>query len=169
VISQEQVQEERLGNFGADPKPPSRGSNIARRRSAASPHSTSAGLRACPWAIDGPSGSSRRRDRVREGVRLADDIVTPRVPASITASSTWRNDGSPWRARSGKYVPARNGSPSGVANTLIGQPPRPVGSLHRLHVDRVDVRPLLPVDLHAHEMPVHHLRGSPGPRTTRDP
>ncbi len=35
----------------------------------------------------------------------------------------------------------------------------PGGSLHRLHVDRVEVGPLLPVDLHAHEMPVHHFRG----------
>ena len=40
--------------------------------------------------------------------------------------STWRNDGSPCRGIGGKYVPAKNGSPSGVRNAVSGQPPLPV-------------------------------------------
>ena len=48
----------------------------------------------------------------------------PTRPTS--ASSTCRNAGWPCRGRSGKYVPAKNGSPSGVSTTVIGQPPWPV-------------------------------------------
>ena len=29
----------------------------------------------------------------------------------------------PWRGSGGKYVPAQNGSPAGVRNTVMGQPP----------------------------------------------
>ena len=32
----------------------------------------------------------------------------------------------PWRGVSGKYVPPKNGRPSGARNTDIGQPPWPV-------------------------------------------
>ena len=34
----------------------------------------------------------------------------------------------PWRGSGGKYVPARNGIPSGVMKTVIGQPPCPVSA-----------------------------------------
>ena len=37
--------------------------------------------------------------------------------------------------------------------------PAPGCGLHGLHVDRVEVRALFPVDLHAHEVPVHDLGG----------
>ena len=39
---------------------------------------------------------------------------------------TWRKAGMPWRGSGGKYVPPANGSPSGVRNTVIGQPPLPL-------------------------------------------
>ena len=48
-------------------------------------------------------------------------------------------------------MPPKKGRPSGVRNTVIGQPPRPVDGLHGVHVDGVDVGPLLAVDLHADE------------------
>ena len=46
--------------------------------------------------------------------------------ASSTASSTWRQLGSPCRGCGGKYVPPKNGTCSGVAKTFSGQPPWPV-------------------------------------------
>ena len=36
------------------------------------------------------------------------------------------NAGMPCRGSAGKYVPAKNGSPSGVSTQVIGQPPWPV-------------------------------------------
>ena len=44
----------------------------------------------------------------------------------MIASSTCRNDAIPPRESFGKYVPQKNGSPAGVRNTDIGQPPCPV-------------------------------------------
>ena len=34
----------------------------------------------------------------------------------------------PWAGLGGKYVPQKSGLPSGVANTVIGQPPWPVSA-----------------------------------------
>ena len=48
--------------------------------------------------------------------------------ASETAVSTCWKLGSPCRGSGGKYVPPRNGSPSGVRKTVIGQPPCPVSA-----------------------------------------
>ena len=48
------------------------------------------------------------------------------VHAAATLASTSVNDGIPCTGRGGKYVPQKNGSPVGVVNTVIGQPPDPV-------------------------------------------
>ena len=45
-----------------------------------------------------------------------------------TDASSCGKDGMPWRGVGGKYVPQKNGSPAGVANTVIGQPPWPVSA-----------------------------------------
>ena len=45
------------------------------------------------------------------------------VQASLSACSTWVNAGVPCRGSGGKYVPAKNGSPSGVRMQVIGHPP----------------------------------------------
>ena len=81
---------------------------------------------------------------------------SPTLPT--TASSTCWNAGSPWRGSGGKYVPPKNGSPSGVRNTVIGQPPLPGQRDDRVHVHRVEVGAFLAVDLHADEPLVHHAR-----------
>ena len=78
--------------------------------------------------------------------------------ASAIARRTSRNAGMPWRCTGGKYVPPKNGSPSGVRKTVIGQPPWPERATHRVHVDRVDVGPLLAIDLDVHEVLVHERR-----------
>ncbi len=43
--------------------------------------------------------------------------------AAAAARSTAGNPRMPWRSAGGKYVPAWKGRPSGVRNTVSGQPP----------------------------------------------
>ena len=146
------------GNFGAEPNPPSRGSNIDESRSAASAHSSSAGFPACARAVDSSAGSSRLATASASSARLADDIVTPRLPGLDDGVEYLSERGQPVagtvrEVRAGKKrEPVRGGEDAHRPAAAPG------GSLHRLHVDRVEVRPLFPVDLHAHEMPVHHIR-----------
>ena len=78
-----------------------------------------------------------------------------------TGSQHARNDGMPWRVSGGKYVPPKNGTPSGVQED--GHRPAAVSGhrLHGGHVDGVEVRALLAVDLDVHEVLVHE-RGDVG-------
>ena len=110
-------------------------------------------------------GAVRRRARLPADRRPRAGRGTP----PPTAPSTCRNAGIPCRGSGGKYVPPKNGSPSGVRKTVIGQPPCPISAIDRVHVDGVDVGPLLAVDLHADEVVVHQRAPSPRPRTTRAP
>ena len=161
------------GNLGADPKPPSRGSKIdaergrrprprARRLAGPAPLGARAGCRSAARA------GSRRPRRGRRAW-LVDLVATVaprprrsrRAPGGRTASRGGHGRGSTCRRRKGR--------PSGVAKTVIGQPPRAGGRLHRLHVDGVDVGTFLAVDLHAHEVLRSSPRPSPGRRRTRDP
>ena len=79
------------------------------------------------------------RTGLGQRLRLAHDVAGRSRYASATAVSTCRKPGSPWRGSGGKYVPPKNGSPSGVRNTVIGQPPLPGQRHDGVHVDRVDV------------------------------
>ena len=107
------------GNFGAPPNPPHsrswrasswRRGPASRPRPGRAPPPPSAGSRrgaAIPSAS--PSRSARR---LRQ--------------ASSTAWHTSRNEGRPWAPWRGKYVPVKNGLPSGVRKAVRGQPPDPV-------------------------------------------
>ena len=95
---------------------------------------------------------------------LADPVrrLAPRIPESSCTIVRKPVTPSAGRRRGpGKYVPPKNGSASGVRNIDSGQPPpRPLPAswlidVQRRHVDRVDVGPLLAIDLDAHEMLVH--------------
>ena len=108
------------GNLGAPPKPPRSPSNACCRRENAarvissvsgSLEALSSPTRAMCSAIFAPcvTTSSRRS-----------------VHASAIPPSTCGNDGSPCCGTGGKYVPAKNGSPSGVRNAVSGHPPLPV-------------------------------------------
>ena len=140
---------------------------VARRAIAATAASSSAGLELAPAAgsmralaaevLDDPLalllGSPSRRSSPRLGDRLQQ-----LAPARHAV------------ARLGREVRA------GVERHLLGrregvQRPAAVAGhrLHRVHVDRVDVGPLLAVDLDADEVLVHVARRRPGPRTTRAP
>ena len=154
------------GNFGAPPQPPLRG--VEARSSAAD--------RRVEQRRPGRRRHRRRRRPLLLGERLRRAAGRARRPRRAARprlarrpSSTWRNDGIPWRGSSGKYVPPKNGRPSGVRNTRH-RPAALAG--HRLdgaHVDLVEVRPLLAVDLDRDELLVEHRRPSPRPRTTRAP
>ena len=65
----------------------------------------------------------------------------------------------PWRGSVGKYVPPKNGLPSGVRNTRHRPAALAGHRLDRVHVDRVQVRPLLAVHLDGHEPAVELRRG----------
>ena len=106
---------------------------------------------------DGRSLAPERMCSVRSALERS---TSPRCSrhASATPSSTCLNEGRPCRGSGGKYVPPKNGSPAGVRKTVIGQPPLPGQRDDRVHVDRVEVGTLLAVDLHVHEVLVHHAR-----------
>ena len=102
------------GNFGAPPKPPLVSSySLASCSAAASSSSTVSGALGPPTACAPPIAS--------------------------TTAAPWRSTASRWSCQAvltdwsnrtkfgrGKYVPQKNGVPSGVAKTVIGQPPCPV-------------------------------------------
>ena len=136
------------------PKPPQRRVELPR----ASSRSASASSSSCSGSRDGSRSADCAQTRRRAFAPARPTSSRRSRHASATARSTCRNAGSPWRGSGGKYVPPKNGSPSGVRNTVIGQPPLPGQRDDRVHVDRVDVGPLLAVDLDADEELVHQRR-----------
>ena len=77
--------------------------------------------------------------------------------------------GMPCAALGGKYVPPKNGSAVGREEHRHRPAAAAGHRLHGLHVDGVDVGPLLAVDLHVDEQLVHHRRRWRRPRRTRAP
>ena len=151
------------GNFGAPPKPPWRWSS--RSAIAATAVSSEARL-----GLVG-SGSMRALtpQALDDPLALLLDLVAPLAPRLGDPLQHLLQPGSPWRP-CGREVRA------GVERHLLGrdervQRPAAVAGhrLDRVHVDRVDVGPLLAVDLDADEVLVHLARRRPGPRTTRAP
>ncbi len=108
------------GNFGARPSPPCTGSCCATIDAAARA-SVSAST---PSPL--PGGASCRSYSSRSDATVSPTRSRRSRHASATEASTRRKLGSPWRSSGGKYVPPKNGSPSGVRNTVIGHPPCPV-------------------------------------------
>ena len=84
------------GNLGARPKPPKAGSKVR-----AMPFSASSSSSAVSGSVDGwmraelPTDSTRRRAWAVSSSRCSRH-------AWATASSTWVNEGSPWRGSGGK-------------------------------------------------------------------
>ena len=64
-------------------------------------------------------------DRSDETLSLPRDVVAP-VRQASAASSSCRKLGRPWRGSEAGSTCPRDGSPSGVRKTVIGQPPLPV-------------------------------------------
>ena len=141
------------GNFGACPKPPHCGSNcaVSARRLA----EQRLGQRLVRRLRFGA-----RLHCLGERAGLPDDVAAPRRgQASETATSTWRKLGSPCRGSAGSTCRRRTARPLGVRKTVIGQPPLPGQRDDGVHVDRVEVGPLLAVDLDVDEALVHQRRG----------
>ena len=113
-----------------------------------------------PGARPGRRGTRVRRSMASASASACWSTSSRRLcQTSSTASRTRRKLGMPWPSRGGKYVPPKKGRPSGVRNTVIGQPPPPRHGLDGLHVDGVHVGTLLPVDLDGDEALVDLLGG----------
>ncbi len=151
------------GNFGARPNPPDPASKTARRPRTASPSSDSVS-----GSLDGRrrDDSLDRRDQLSCGAR---DVAA--------ALGVRRRDGFQHLAEARQPV-ARLGR---EVRAAVERPPfgreedghRPAAVPGQrddgVHVDRVEVRPLLAVDLDVDEALVHQRRGLARPRTTRAP
>ena len=154
AAAEQELERRAGGNFGAPPQPPHCGSKPRAQFRCAS--ASSAVRRAAP-----ATAARRAPERMCSASSSAERSTSSRRSrqASETARSTCWNDGSPCRGSGGKYVPPKNGSPAGVRNIVIGQPPLPGQRDDRVHVDRVEVGPLLAIDLDADEALVHQRGG----------
>jgi hypothetical protein len=102
------------GNFGAPPYPPNRSSYSRASPAAAASSSSAVSGAVCPPTACAPPMAS-----------------TTAAPWRSTASRCSRHAcdtdcSSRTKFGRGKYVPQKNGVPSGAANTVIGHPPCPV-------------------------------------------
>ena len=151
------------GNLGARPKPPKAGSKVRAIARSASPSTASVSGSAEGAARDEPA------DRVDEAPRLARHVAPPLAPCL--------SNGEEQLPERGKAVPRLGREVrAGVEGLAVGRQEhghRPAAAARhrdgRVHVERVDVRPLLAVDLDVDEVFVHHGRGRRRPRTTRAP
>ncbi len=146
VVAQQELQHHRRRELRRAAEPALAASYDARS-DAAAPSSTSA--------------STRRRGQLpRRGQRGDDPLpglvhLVPPVPPGLGDRAEQPLEGPP---RWGKYVPQKNGSPSGVRKHGHRPAALPGQRLGRLHVDGVDVGPLLAVDLDAARSGVHGRR-----------
>ena len=146
----------RRGNFGA---PPQAAAARCRSVAAALAAASSSSCGAERGSADGRSRAPPREPldglpASRRSRRAALAPAPRRRPRS-----TWRKPACRGAARAGSRCRRRTGPASGSRKTVSGQPPLAGHRLHGLHVDRVDVRALLAVDLDADEVLVHERRG----------
>ncbi len=140
------------GNLGALPRPPWERSDAATRAAMAS--STSAGVgRSVP-----PSEQRRATERAGELVGLLEELVAPRAPQLLDPLAQLDEPDHPAPPLLREVGPGEEGPAVGRADDRHGPAALACHGLGRLHVDVVDVGPLLAVDLHVHEHPVHHGR-----------
>ena len=145
-----------------------------RRRELRRPAEAAAGLVVVPpqrgrGLVQHRGVQRRRGDPARPGQRLDHPLpgaghLLPAVPPGLPDRGQ-----QPVELRPREVGPAEERRP--VRGEEAGHRPA-AGAGHALgglHVDRVDVRPLLPVDLDVDEAGVHQLRGRRRPRTTRAP
>ena len=116
-------------------------------------------------------GCSRAPERMCSASCAAERSTSPRCSsqASATERSTCLNEGSPCRGSGGKYVPAEERLAGRGQEDRHRPAALPGQRDDGVHVDRVEIGPLLAVDLDADEALVHHPRRERRPRTTRAP
>ncbi len=142
------------GNLGAPPKPPCSSSKMRSRL--ARPSSTRS-------AVSG-SDEAARAALPRRYSAICVDCSRTRSRSlrqtSESATSTWRKLAMPCRGSGGKYVPREEGRAVGLEEDRHRPAAVPVvEGDDGLHVERVDVRALLAVDLDVDEPRVHQLGG----------
>ena len=151
------------GNFGAPPKPPSRASNVVAQRAprvgrAAPRSSGSARVRAEPparraRASSAPACSTSARRSLHASATRGAPGETPAGRAAARAGSTCRR-------RTARRRREEHGQrPAAAARHRDA----------RVHVDVVEVGPLLAIDLDRRRSARSSARRSPRPRTTRAP
>ncbi len=143
------------GNFGGPPKPP---------------HSSSCCSRSCWYAavsvsVPGSSdagsmpSSALRLTASVSSVRVAEDLVAPVAPRVVDGAAEVDEAWQPVLCVLGEVRAAVERASVRRAEHRHGPAALPGHRLRRGHVDGVDVRPFLAVDLHVHEQLVHHGRG----------
>ena len=151
------------GNFGAPPKPPLRGSYILRSPSTAS--SSVARVHRVARRLQRGGAGEPLGHAVAAGADLVRLLLPPvrhRLEHVAPAGHAV--------ALLGREVGARVERHLLRGQEHVQRPAAAAGHrLAGLHVDRVQVRALLAVELHAHEALVHQRRRSRGPRRTRAP
>ena len=145
------------GNFGACPNPPHSASNEPTICLSAPLTASIAG------DVTGGTDLGRRPDRLDERRDVRVDVVAPVAPDVVDGVHQLEEAGF-------REVGAAVERPAVGGHEHGHRPPAPAGHrLHRVHVDRVDVGPLLAVDLDVDE----RARSSPPrprrPRSTRGP
>ena len=111
----------RRGFVGLKPKPPYSGSNCWANSASPSRGRRPEQGENLPAARARESLAHRLCHRIR---RLL-DLLALLGPGAGHFSHDREETGGPGRSRGGKYVPPKNGRPSGVRNIDIGQPPGP--------------------------------------------
>ena len=155
------------GNLGAGPKPPQWGS---KRRARASRARVSRAGAVGQGGVGGRGGQvGHPAEGRREPVGLLADLG-PLVPPPLVDRPQDLLEGGHAVAGLVRVVGAAVEG-AAVGGEEDGHGPAAVAGhgLHRLHVDGVDVGPLLPVDLDVDEQLVHEGGGGRRPRTTRGP
>ena len=141
-----------FGNFGARPQPPNAGSKLARRPRTAS---ASSGV---GQGLLGRAERRRAADRLDELRRRRRDLVAPVAPGRRDRVQHLR-EARQAVPRLGRVVRAAvEGLAVGRQEDRHRPAALPGERDHRLHVDRVEVGPLLAVDLDADEVLVHRRR-----------
>jgi len=100
----------------------------------------------------------RARERLLHFAVLAGDVRLLVTPDRGDALAQVGKAGSPKRAAFGKYVPPKNGVPSGDRNMVSGQPPAAARASGARSGRSDRGRSLFAVHLDVHEQPVHHRR-----------
>ena len=142
------------GNLGALPNPPNRGSNWVCMRATAK----SSTLGSTGSSVSGMAERGTALDLTGKGAGLLEQVVAFGAPRVVDGGEHAWKAGHPRTIGVGEVGAAVERSAVGVEEHGHRPAAATDERLHRVHVDGVDVGPLLPVDLHVHEVRVHLRR-----------
>ena len=146
------------GNFGARPNPPKRGSNCVRTLSTAPVEDRG---RRLPGAFGVAADVEHPADGVVQLVGLFEQLLAALAPRAVDGFHQTHEPGHSLPVVLREVRAAEERAPVGREEHRHRPAAATGHRLDGLHVDRVDVRPFLAVDLHVDEQPVHD-RGDVG-------